>query len=747
MDEARRLAALDRYAILDTPADPAFDALTRATARALDVPIALVSFVDANRQWFKACVGLTIRETSRDVSFCAHAILSDEVMVVRDATTDPRFANNPFVVGDGHLRSYAGAPLVAPNGARLGTLCAIDREPRDYTADEMATLRDLAMVVVEMLERRLAAREQQILGQIANVSPDGAFVYDVQKDRLVWSNPHMAQLFRGLRDWRRIIHPEDLPRLDRYMFDDDGIEAIPVRMLAHGGKPARSVLVRRTVFERDACGKVRSIVGVVTDVTAIQLADERLRASERALADRVLVLEGILESVGEGILFSDASGQLRLANTKARELRNHTTSVTPDATFMAEAGIYDESGTIPLSPAQLPLVRALGGEVVDMQRMFVRNPHVPLGVHIQARARPIVDADGSLRGAVATLVDVTALQIARDQLSRSLANVSSITDAIPIGLFVRRGDRMIYANPAFAQLLGWERAELVGIEILEIVDPADRSLVAHRMAHLDGNSTLPPPPLAVIRLQARHGVVTVEATSLRVDYDGEPAVLVICRDVTHEQQARAQIDASLREKEALLKEIHHRVKNNLSVIASLLFMQSRSSTDPVMRDALAQSMARVRSIGLVHEQLYSTKDLAHIELGGYLRTLVRETLSTLAGAERGVAFEVRADPISIDLDQAMPCGLIVNELLTNAIKHAFPPGGGGGTVVIGVHEELGRVHIEVTDNGVGFDPTAVRPGSLGLELIRELCAQLDARSTMSGSAGTSFAFSFERRQR
>lgn len=146
-DETARLMSLHSLRILDTPAESRFDRLTRMARRVFGVEISLVSLVDSDRQWFKSKQGLTACETSRDVSFCGHAILEKDVLIVSDATEDIRFADNPLVLGDPAIRFYAGCPLTDPNGFRIGTLCLIDSEPRGMTDDEVETLRDLAAMV------------------------------------------------------------------------------------------------------------------------------------------------------------------------------------------------------------------------------------------------------------------------------------------------------------------------------------------------------------------------------------------------------------------------------------------------------------------------------------------------------------------------------------------------------------------------------------------------------------------------
>jgi diguanylate cyclase (GGDEF)-like protein len=152
-DEGPRLAELRSLDLLDTDAEERFDRVTRLAQRLFDVPIALVSLIDEDRQWFKSNQGLDATETPRDVSFCGHAIVDDGVMHVADAATDVRFADNPLVQGEPSIRFYAGCPIAGPGGSKLGTLCIIDRKPRELSEDDESALRDLA----EMVEREVAA--------------------------------------------------------------------------------------------------------------------------------------------------------------------------------------------------------------------------------------------------------------------------------------------------------------------------------------------------------------------------------------------------------------------------------------------------------------------------------------------------------------------------------------------------------------------------------------------------------------
>lgn len=197
-NEIARLQALRDLNILDTPAEERFDRLTRIAQHILQVPIALVSLIDADRQWFKSRQGLDAQETHRDISFCGHAILGSEVFVVADAAADPRFADNPLVLEAPSIRFYAGAPLTLSSGERVGTLCAIDRQPHQITHAQLAALQDLAACVVDELEqarqRQEAKKSAQLVESIVETVIDGIITID-SKGTVQSFNSAAARLF------------------------------------------------------------------------------------------------------------------------------------------------------------------------------------------------------------------------------------------------------------------------------------------------------------------------------------------------------------------------------------------------------------------------------------------------------------------------------------------------------------------------------------------------------------------------
>jgi GAF domain-containing protein len=189
--EAARLEALRQYKILDTPAESAYDDITELAAFICDVPIALISLIDSDRQWFKSKVGLGVEETSRDISFCTYAILNQGMMVVNDTLNDPRFVNNPLVTDAPGIRFYAGVPLITPSGYAMGTLCTIDRQPRDLSESQKKALSALARQVVVQFElRRVSSELAEALERmeiIEGLIPICSYCKGIRNDRGYWS--------------------------------------------------------------------------------------------------------------------------------------------------------------------------------------------------------------------------------------------------------------------------------------------------------------------------------------------------------------------------------------------------------------------------------------------------------------------------------------------------------------------------------------------------------------------------------
>lgn len=180
-DEEGRLAALRRYQIIDTEIERPFETIVSLVEDVFTLPICAISLLDADRQWLKAQRGLQVCETPRDLAFCHYAIQQVEPLVVPDTHLDARFASNPLVTGEPHLRAYAGIPLVTPDGYQIGTLCVMDLKPRDFTADELRILSKFARLVVDQLELRLQAGQDQLTGVMSRRSWMSMVAEEIQR--------------------------------------------------------------------------------------------------------------------------------------------------------------------------------------------------------------------------------------------------------------------------------------------------------------------------------------------------------------------------------------------------------------------------------------------------------------------------------------------------------------------------------------------------------------------------------------
>jgi two-component sensor histidine kinase len=237
--------------------------------------------------------------------------------------------------------------------------------------------------------------------------------------------------------------------------------------------------------------------------------------------------------------------------------------------------------------------------------------------------------------------------------------------------------------------------------------------------------------------------VFVEVSAACILYRGKPASLAYFRDVTERNTAEAQARASLAEKEVLLKEIHHRVKNNLQIVSSLLYLQSRVVDDAKTLEALNESQNRIKSMALVHDALYRSFDVAHIDMTEYVSSLVRHLTNSYQREDIPVNVSVDVAHVSFPIDMAVPCGLIVNELVSNALKHAFKTRG-DNRVGVALGSADGKFVLSVTDNGVGLSAEldVTQSPSLGLQLVCVLVDQIDGTMEVMGDDGTAFIITF-----
>lgn len=433
------------------------------------------------------------------------------------------------------------------------------------------------------------------------------------------------------------------------------------------------------------------------------------------------------ESAPVGMLVVDTNGHIvdvnrqleRLFGRTRPELIGQSVEVLVDG--VAEVHRRQREGYL-----RSPLTRPMG-EGRDLFGKHVDGHRVPVEIGLT----PLHTESGTF--VLASVVDLTERKRADEQFRLAI-------EAAPNGMMlVDVAGVIVLVNAQIEQLFGYSRAELIGRSVDELLparfrrshggnratffaDPHARPMGAGRElfgVHKDGREV--PVEIGLSPIKTAQGTL----------------VLASIVDITERRRARELLQASLEEKDILLKELHHRAKNNLQLIASLLDLASGAPGPDILREC----RDRINSIALIHEKLYQSGTFARIDLRNYLSTLGEQVTHSWNDAAR-IAFRIEADEISLALDTAIPCGLVINELLTNAFKHAFP-GERRGTVVLSARAVDGKVQLRVEDDGVGLPggPTR-RPGHIGLELVHALTRQLHGVVTFESNGGTRVSLTF-----
>jgi PAS domain S-box-containing protein len=367
------------------------------------------------------------------------------------------------------------------------------------------------------------------------------------------------------------------------------------------------------------------------------------------------------------------------------------------------------------------------------------------------------DATGELVGFGKVTRDLTERVLPNEQFRLAI-------EATPTGMMmVNQTGEIVLVNSRLEKLFGYSRQTLIGKAVLALVPELEATFIAEPGdgtagtgrdlygLHKDGTEV--PVEIGLNPLHTSEGDFVlssvVDITERKRAEREREGLLGQFKALNAELEQRVQtrtadLSAALQEREVLLQEIHHRVKNNLNVIASLMEMQARLLVPGEGRHALAECQGRVHAIALIHEKLYHSKNYAEVPFAEYIRLLASEIFLATGVSPDTVSLALSIGDLTIAVDKAIPCGLILNELISNALKHGFP-GGRHGTIRVELAKaDTGRLRLAVADDGVGFpEGFDVRDQkSLGLRLIATLAKQLDATLTSSGSAGASFELTF-----
>lgn len=336
------------------------------------------------------------------------------------------------------------------------------------------------------------------------------------------------------------------------------------------------------------------------------------------------------------------------------------------------------------------------------------------------------------------------LRAANERLQEKSLFLQTLMDTISNPIFYRDAQgRFLGCNRKYEEVFGLQRQEIVGktpaevfpAEMAEEIQKNDRSLFAQPGTQVSETH-------ALFHDGLDHDINVYRASFC--NEDGNVAGLVgVFVDITEQKRAEKQIRASLREKEILLKEIHHRVKNNMQIVSSLMRLQSRHIQNEEAQQCLQESQNRIRTMALLHEKLYQSKDLGQVSFRQYIKDLATEIYRAY-GPDRGrILLDIGGEDVRLRLKTAIPCGLIIHELLSNSLKHAFP-GKTGGKISITLQSDRDRITLAVMDNGTGLPPGLDfrKSESLGLQLVMTLVEQLEGEIECHREKGTKFQITF-----
>ncbi|UTW06120.1 PAS domain S-box protein [Pseudomonas benzenivorans] len=753
LDEAARLAELERYALLDSPAEEAFDDLTLLAAQLCEVPIALISLVDAERQWFKSRVGLDACETPRESAFCAHAILSPTLMEVPDALADPRFRDNPLVTGPPHIRFYAGMPLTTRSGHRLGTLCVIDQRPRQLNPGQREGLQRLARQVQRQFELRLSARqhaEQAALQRAILDSAGSAMITTCPAGRITSINPAAEQLLGYNRQQlldrslaATLLDPQELASRAQALGQRLGrggpadFSLLISEAEEHGGAPGEWTYLRRdgsrlpvllTVSAiRDEAGALLGHVTIAQDLSQRVQAQQRLQQIAAQLPGMVFQAQ------------LPAQGTVRFP---------YASEGIADIYGLSPADVLEQSKAV-FAVIHEDDRAAVSASVLDSARQLhqwhqeyrVRHPRKGL-IWVEGTATPQRQADGSViwHGVIS---DISARKQQQAELEQQQEMNRRLLEALAVGVVACDAQgRLTLFNDTARQWHGTDISQLPSEQWSEHYDlfQADGQTPLSSdniplLCALRGERVRAAPISIVAKGQAPR-LVSVNADPLYAPDGRQLGAVAVMHDITeHKRIERLQRE--------FVSAVSHELRTPLTSIAgSLGLIQGGALGELPAEMQQMLEIAHHNSLRLTQlindlldmDKLVAGKMTLDLQCLDLPALLADSLVSNQAFADQhGVLLAAGpCPPIEVRAD-AMRLQQVLANFLSNAIK--FSPRGAVVQLTAALHGA--RIRVSVADQGAGV-PEAFR------ERIFQKFAQADAAdSRQKGGTGLGLAISKE----
>jgi PAS domain S-box-containing protein len=477
-------------------------------------------------------------------------------------------------------------------------------------------------------------------------------------------------------------------------------------------------------------GIPHAVLGIAKDITEYKLTEEALRESEKKYRN-------IFESLTDVYYRTDREGIV--------------TEISPSVTTQAGWDQEEVIGQPVTDFYRDPSAREIFANTLSQKgvindyelQLLAKDGRV---IEVSASSRIMHDDRGQVAGVEGVLRDITARKQMERALRESEEKFRMIVEHSLQGIIIIQDFQIKYANEAFVKIAGYEIDELLDLspgQVKQSVHPEDQDLVWGRMtSRLEGKEV--PSRYKYRGIKKDGSIRWLEMVVNRIEYQGRPAVQGAIIDVSDRQQAMEKIQASLEEKEVMLREIHHRVKNNMQIILSLLRIQSRGAKDRETLEMFRQSLNRIRSMALIHEALYKSGDLARIDIADYISGMTTHLMSIYREDLGDVEIVQEAEGVFLDINRAIPCGLIISELVSNCLKHAFPKYRRGRISIRMTVDKKGKNTLSIKDNGVGFpeDLNFRETETLGMQLVTDLVKQIHGTISLKKAEGTDFVIRF-----
>jgi PAS domain S-box-containing protein len=512
--------------------------------------------------------------------------------------------------------------------------------------------------------------------------------------------------------------------------EDSPVVSMEHEVLTPDGQRKWQLWRDRPLF--DSSGNITEIQSIGKDIT------ERKLAEKEALAEK-MKLENIVEGISAGLTTLDTKARVIWANDIFQDWFGPLKDI--EGTYCHELFQLKEP------EKECAALRAMRSGKVESGKSFAYTVR-DVEKYFQLTTAPVKDIDGRIVQLVELVQDITELKRIEKDLAereRQYRNLfSSIRDVIVIADINRN---IIDANqPALREHFGYELEEITGKKASVLY--ASEEKFKETGKEVFNSRKKPIWKIMEVEYRKKNGDIFPSElyASKLLDEKGEViGNLGIVRDITERKLAEEQLKASLREKEVLLREIHHRVKNNMQVISSLLMFQGKYYKDKRYAEILREGQRRIRSMSLVHERLYQSKDLANVNFGDYIKNVADDLFKSYEIHKGRITLDIDVKDVTIGVDMAIPCGLIVNELISNSLKHAFPDERRGKIRI--AFRSFGKDEFELTvgDNGAGFpeDLDFRGTGTMGMHLVNILAKQLRSEIELNRTEGTEFRIRFK----